>query len=112
MEYKVDGWNNFCRVFQVPNEYPEGYLHNGGKNVNFLMVDWFNPLGLEGQPAVTKDVWLKEVGDYETVLISHKDLQEKLIDFLKNKVYVNDNCKYLFMADFGASFMFDKNGIL
>ena len=39
MKYLVDGWNNFCRVFEIPESYPEGYLFRDGKSVSFLMID-------------------------------------------------------------------------
>lgn len=35
MKYLVDGWNNFCRVFEIPESYPDGYLFGGGLDSQF-----------------------------------------------------------------------------
>ena len=106
MTYLVDGWNNFCRVFEIPESYPEGYLFGGGKPVNFLMIDWFNPVPGIGQPAVTKEVWRKEVVEIETKEISINELQESLIPWLLEKQYVKNGRDYLILCDFGAALRF------
>lgn len=106
MTYLVDGWNNFCRVFEIPESYPEGYLFGGGKPVNFLMIDWFNPVPGIGQPAVTKEIWRKEVGEIKTKEISINELQESLIPWLLEKQYVKNGRDYLILCDFGAALRF------
>ena len=106
MTYLVDGWNNFCRVFEIPESYPEGYLFGGGKPVSFIMIDWFNPVPGIGQPAVTKEVWRKEVGEIETKEISINELQESLIPWLLEKQYVKNGRDYLILCDFGAALRF------
>ena len=60
--YKVDGWNNFCRVFELPNKFPNTYCFGGGVPVGFKMVDWFNPVSGLDSPAVSKEVWKEKVG--------------------------------------------------
>ena len=106
MEYVVDGWNNFCRVFELPERYPTGYCFGGGHPVNFQMVDWFNPVPGIGQPAVSKEVWRKEAGEIEIKSISIDELQESLIPWLKEKQYVKPGRDYLVLCDFGAVLRF------
>ena len=62
MNYKVDSWNNFCRVFMLPEEYPEDFCFNGGHPVNFQMVDWFNPVAHDDLflPAISKEEWIEK----------------------------------------------------
>lgn len=83
---------NFCRVFEIPEEYPEGFCFSGGKKVEFLMVDWFNPL-----PTIYFDgVWSDE-------------LKNKLISFLKEKRYVKKGKRYVCITDFNESFIIKKD---
>lgn len=109
MNFEVDGWNNFCRVFELPNRYPEGFCFNGGRPVNFQLVDWFNPVPDIGQPAVSKEVWREKVGDIEIKTISIDELKNSLVPFLKDKAYVNTGRDYLVLCDFGASFTFSSS---
>ncbi len=106
MIYSVDGWNNFCRVFEIPETYPEEYLFGGGKPVEFLMVDWFNPVPGIGQPAVSKEVWRKEVGEIEVKEISLDWFQESLVPWLLTKSYIKPGRDYLILCDFGAALQF------
>ena len=48
---EITGKNNFCRVFELPNEYPKGFCFGGGHQVLFLIVDWFNPVNPMDMPA-------------------------------------------------------------
>jgi len=105
MNYKIDGWNNFCRVFELPELYPSGFCFGGGHPVSFQMVDWFNPVPGIGQPAVSKEVWRKEVGDIEITEISHDELQESFV-WLLEKNYVKPGKDYLVLCDFGAAIRF------
>lgn len=97
MKYQVDGRNNFCRVFQLPEEYPEGFCFDGGQLIPFQMVDWFNPVS--GIETETKEV-------------SHDELQESLIPFLEKKQYIKPGRKYLILCDFGAAIQFSGAAIL
>jgi len=106
MEYVVDGWNNFCRVFELPESYPAGYCFDGGHPVSFQLVDWFNPVSGIGQPAVSKEVWRKKVGEIKTVKISTKELSGNLVPFLLEKQYVKPGRDYLILCDFGAALKF------
>lgn len=106
MLYTVDGWNNFCRVFEIPKSYPEGFCFGVGKPVNFQMVDWFNPVSCLSQPAVSKKVWLEEVGEIETIKVTLEALRINLQSFLRDKCYVKLGRKYLVLCDFGAVFIF------
>ena len=106
--YIVDGWNNFCRVFELPEKFSSEYCFGGGIDTTFKMVDWFNPMDLGGQPTVSKEVWLEKVGKIETVQVSSDELKNKLLDFLIGKNYVKPNRTYILIANFGASFTFSK----
>jgi len=106
-EFIVDGWNNFCRVFEMPVEYPTGFCFGGGKPVNFQMVDWFEPVSGLPQPAVSKKIWEDNVGEIETKIITIAELMEKLIPFLSDKSYVQAGRKYLVITNFDASFIFE-----
>ena len=106
MKYKVDGWNNFCRVFLLPEEYPNDYCFGGGHPVNFQMVDWFNPVPDISQPAVTKEVWREKVGEIEIKDVSIEELHESIVPWLREKQYVVPGREYLVLCDFGASVRF------
>jgi hypothetical protein len=106
MKYKVDGWNNFCRVFELPKSYPSGFCFDGGKPVNILMVDWFNPVCDIPQPAVSKEVWKDKVGEIKVTEIDLDELENTLIPFLKNKQYVKSGRTYLVLYDFGGATTF------
>ncbi len=106
MKYKVDGWNNFCRVFELPEKYPKDYCFNGGYPVSFQMVDWFNPVPGIGQPAVSKEVWREKVGKIETKEIIISELHETLVPWVKEKIYIKTGRKYLIICDFGAAIQF------
>lgn len=89
---KVTEENNFCRVFELPTSYPEGFCFGGGKPVLMKMVDWFNPWPmhpLEGKPPET---WTEVV--------------ELLRPWMKEKVYVQPGRTYILITDFGESMMF------
>ena len=108
MEFQVDGWNNFCRVFELPEDYPRGFCTGGGNPVNFQMVDWFNAIPGLASPACTKEVWEKEVGPIETKPITLDELESFLIPFLEGKIYVKPGREYLVICNFGACFTFTK----
>ena len=108
MKYKVDGWNNFCRVFELPEKYTGEYCFGGGNPVMFLMVDWFYPVTGIDQPAVSKKVWRKKVGEIKVEEIDIDELSEKLVPWLCEKEYVKPGREYLVLCDFGAAIRFTK----
>ena len=81
---------NFCRVFELPDRYPEGFCFGVGKPVMMLMVDWFNP-------------W-PDNPDLKT----WDDVTKLLLPFLRKKVYVKPGKRYILITDFGASLVFEK----
>ena len=91
---KIDIANNFCRVFELPSEYPRGFCFGGGKPVNFQMVDWFNPIPTEDLHSGKDTTWI----EYEV----------KLREFLKDKIYVKSGRKYILITNFNESFIFTK----
>jgi hypothetical protein len=108
MKYKVDMWNDFCRVFELPEKFSNEYCFGGGIQTTFLMVDWFCPVGM-GQTRVTKEFWEKEVGPIEIREIEDKWLIEELQPFLQKKRYTKPDRKYLVITDFGMTFLFSKS---
>lgn len=106
--FEVDGWNNFCRIFELPEKYSSEYCFGGGIDTNFKMVDWFNPVGELDRPTVTKEVWKEKVGEFKVVEISLETLKDNLSNFILRKQYVKKGRKYLFLSDFGATFIIDK----
>lgn len=80
--------NNFCRVFELPRHYPNNFCFNGGHIVDFKMVDWFRPARFD-----------YTYGAYEQWCLT----KDKLIDFIKQKRYYDENKKYLVITDFGES---------
>lgn len=109
MDYTVDGWNNFCRVFEIPNTFPSGYCFGGGHPIEFQLVDWFNPVDGIGNAAVSKEVWREKVGEIEIKTISLDKLYETLIPFLTEKKYVKPGREYIILCDFGAVLSFKKS---
>lgn len=108
MIYKVDGWNNFCRVFELPEHFSCEYCFGGGIPTVFQMIDWFNPVPDLGQPAVSKEIWKEKVGEIEVKEINHDELQGFLIPWLRMKKYIKVDRAYLVICDFGACFTFGK----
>ncbi len=106
--FEVDGWNNFCRVFEVPDQFPSDFCFGGGHPVNFQMVDWFYPVRDMGTPGVSKEIWVKEVGPIETKTVALNDLVKDLAPFLQQKQYVKAGREYLVICDFGAVFLVGK----
>lgn len=82
--------DNFCRVFELPDNYPTGFCFSGGKPVLMLMVDWFNPWS----PSMKAETW--------------EEVTEILRPFLLSKDYVKPHKKYVLITDFGTSMVFSK----
>lgn len=89
--------NNFCRIFELPIEYPSDFCFGGGHLVQFQMVDWFNPVPPTDFPNFGGT--LKKWDEYVPMLK----------EFLGDKNYVKSNRKYILITDFGESFLFGKN---
>ncbi|HUU89141.1 MAG TPA: hypothetical protein VMX17_15510 [Candidatus Glassbacteria bacterium] len=94
---------NFCRVFELPDNYPSGYrfgdgnhpsgyCFGGGVSTNFKMVGLFNPIPSE-------DFYEKKVKRWE-------DYIPMIREFLLKKKYVKPNRKYIVITDFDESFIF------
>lgn len=86
---------NFCRVFELPENYPPGFCFGGGKPVTFKMVDWFQP-------------WPMNFKTFELEDIKWEEVEKRLVEFLKQKRYCVTGSKYLVITDFGESIIFEK----
>jgi hypothetical protein len=84
--------NNFARLFELPVTYPETYCFNGGYEVGFKLVDFFNPIPYEDFESNTIRPW--------------SEYKPMLLDFLKNKVYIKPNRKYILITDFNKTLLF------
>jgi hypothetical protein len=104
MTFTIDNWTNFARVFEIPEEYPEGFLFGGGKPVNFLMVDWFT-IGTVPTAAVPREVFIEEVGEdkIDTEEFTHQELADILTPFLKGKDYTKEGRSYLVLCTCGVA---------
>lgn len=80
---------NFCRVFELPQAYPNEYCFGGGIPVTMRMVDWFSPVADCMQDK-----------DWDTEIVP------ELIEFLVPKNYTKPGRNYLVLTDWGASFTF------
>jgi len=107
MKYKVDGWNNFCRVFEIPAKFSSEFCFGGGIDTVFKMVDWFNPVSGLPQPTISKDVWEKEVGPFEVIEKTEQELHETVGRFVAGKEYVRKGFKYLILCNFGAALVIE-----
>lgn len=92
------GKNNFCRVFELPLEYPPGFCFAGGIPVVFTMVDWFNPW-----PAHYPLSSFMEEENYPN---SWEECKEGLKSFLLKKQYLRPGRQYLLVTDFGETIMY------
>ena len=115
MKYQVNGFNNMCRVFELPSQYPKGYCFQGSIDTNFKMVDWFNPVPELASWSITEKDYrdkvnngLLQVDSSHSKEIESDELQEMLTNFLINKNYIQ-NKTYLVICDFGMAFTFSKS---
>ena len=88
------GKYNFCRVFELPDEYPNGFCFDGGKPVTIVMVDWFHPWPEHMVPMPDIETW--------------EECKSLLLPFLQNKRYVRVGKKYILITEFGESMLFEK----
>jgi hypothetical protein len=108
MNYQVDGWNNFCRVFECPEKYSSEFCFGPGIPTLFTMVDWFCPVDGLPNPTCSKEVWKENVGKIDAKVIDHEECFKNLSEFLKGKVFVKPNRDYLVICNFGMAFIFKK----
>ena len=94
-EAMISQSNNFCRVFELPDEYPGGFCFGGGRPVMFAMVDWFGPIPDEDIVSGNIKPW--------------SDYIPMLKEFLKDKIYVKPGKQYLLITDFGETMLFNKD---
>lgn len=88
---------NFCRVFELPDEYPSGFCFGGGRPVQMKMVDWFNP-------------WPPPKGEYFGLAdMTWTEVCAMLLPFLRGKNYVQPGKQYLVLTDFGGSLVFSAS---
>jgi len=111
MNKKVTGFNNFCRVFELPEKFSSEYCFGGGITTTFKMVDWFNPLPLP-QWAISEDQYKKliESGDMEESPDHSAEYTESteadLIAFIQKKKYCINGRKYLVIFNFDHVLIF------
>lgn len=91
MNYHITDFNNFCRVFELPEHYPEGFCFNGPISVEFKMVDFFNPFVIPNR----------------FIYKSIRDIYREVGPFILGKIYIKPNRKYLIIFDFGASIIIE-----
>ena len=91
-EMKPDDSKNFCRVFEMPEAYPKGYCFGGGKTVQMIMVDWFQP-------------WPPD--DFEVKCDTWPEVVEILRPWVMKKNYVKPGRRYVLVTEFGEALVFD-----
>ena len=105
--FQVHSWNNFCRVFRLPDNYPKGFCFGGGLPTTFTMVDWFYPVPDMSIASISMAEWDEKFGSHEIKEISLIELMKSLVPFLREKNYFDANNTYLVICAFGAAFTFD-----
>jgi len=83
--------NNFCRVFEMPDQFPKDYCFAGGHPTEFILVDWFKPI-----PA--DHIWNNTLQSWEVY-------EEMIRDFWKKKAFFDSSKKYLVITNFGKAFL-------
>ena len=88
----VTNRNNFCRVFELPDEYSGEFCFGGGIPIVFKMVDWFNPIPVEDMVEGPIKTW--------------KEYVPLLKKRLRQKNYVEPGKKFILITDFNESLVF------
>lgn len=90
---------NFCRVFEVPEEFPRGFA--AGQSVVFRQMDWFDPLPDERMRHEHPDLQL----------LTWEHCRAALTEYLREKDYVRPGGRYLVITEFDEAFVFraEKN---
>lgn len=83
-------------MYEIPIDYPSGYLFGGGKPVEFLMVDWFNPWPTEYEGR-TFETW--------------QEVVEVLKPLMAAKAYVKPGRRYIMITDFNETMIFSKEDL-
>jgi hypothetical protein len=96
--FTIHADTNFLRLFELPEQYPQGFCFSGGKPTTFVLIDWFNPFfpqdGLwNGPKTLTHD--------------ERNDLVAALTEFIKCKWYMKAGRKYLAMTDYNDAFIIE-----
>ena len=73
----------------MPEKYPEGFLFDGPKIVEFKMVDWFSPIPWD-------DIHFEKIKPW----VEYVELLEK---FIKGKLYYNHHKNYLLITTFNEA---------
>jgi len=115
MEYNVTGFNNFCRVFELPAEFSNGYCFGGGIPTLFKMVDWFNPIPELPQWGISEEKYnqliasgdLVDSGDHKKT-VNSEDVEKQISDFISQKIYIKKDRDYIVICKFGLTFMIKK----
>lgn len=107
MKYLVDPWNNFCRVFELPDPLPTDYCFGEGIPCTMKMVDWFHPIPDMPTPAVTREVW-EASRSVPTVEVQMEYVEPTLRNFILAKNYVKPGRTYLVLYEFGAASVFSN----
>lgn len=89
---EINEMNNFCRVFELPDEFPTGFCFGGGYPVTFKMIDWFNPIPSEKLDKNVK--W--------------EDYISGIKEFMLEKQYIKHGKKYILITDFGEAIFISK----
>lgn len=98
---QVQRLQNFCRVFEIPQQLPEECCFSGGHLTAWLMIDWFNPVGNDAP-------WDNETRCCE---IDWGELSDRLQVFVGKKSYIKPGRRYLVLTDFGQSLVVVRDKI-
>lgn len=105
MKYLVTEETNLCRVFQMPDAFPMGFISQPMPYL-FMLLDWFNPVP---DAALSPD-WRLPTSNDGVGRILEGDRVDDLIDpltrFLAEKHYCSKGGQFLVATDFGLSFTF------
>lgn len=114
---KINPKNNFVRIFKVPHDYPNGFCFGGGRDINFIMVDWFSPYPEMEPPVKVPDFEmpkgitpLYECPNHEIELTDdlRNKLNSMLSDFIRKKNY-NNGHDLLAITNYGDAFIIKVN---
>ena len=57
-------------------------------------------------------MYKKEVGEIEVKELNLKEISSKLFPWMLGKTYLKEDTKYLIICNFGATMLFDKEGLI
>lgn len=109
-KYVIDPWNNMCYVFEFPggecgDEFPKEYCFSPVETT-FSMVDWFCPIPIIFQMAVSKEEAHNKGISYQTLELTQEEVERAIVPFVKQKNYVTCGKRYLIVTDFNFSHVF------